>query len=90
MAKKRDLKRTINYVCSDLFAEAIAAALYGNNTNKDTADDLLSTIIIMRNDFVGRVSHPEPGMKPHEYYKKLISNFNAQVSDTIDKIGTIG
>lgn len=90
MAKKRDLKRTINYICSDLFAETMAAALYGNKENKDAADNLLSSIIIMRNDFVARISHPEPGMKAHSYYKALIKDFNAQVSDIIDKIGNLG
>ena len=90
MAKKRDLKRTINYICSDLFAEAIASALYGSKDNKESADNLLSTIIITRNDFVARISHPEPGMKPHVYYKALIKDFNVQVSDIIDKIGNLG
>lgn len=90
MAKKRDLKRTINYICSDLFAEAMAAALYGSNDNKEAADNLLSTIIITRNDYVARISHPEPGMTPKVYYKTLIKDFNNQTSDIIDKIGNLG
>ena len=28
MSNKRDLKRTINYICGDLFVEGIAASLY--------------------------------------------------------------
>ena len=90
MAKKRDLKQTINFICGDLFAEAMAAALYGNKDNKETADNLLSTIIITRNDFVSRVCHPEPGMKARAYYNRLIKDFNSQVSDIIDKIGNLG
>ena len=90
MAKKRDLKRNINYVCSDLFAETMATALYGNKGNNGAVDNLLSTIIITRNDFVARISHPEPGMSPREYYKVLIRDFNEQISDIIDKIGNLG
>lgn len=90
MAKKRDLKRNINYVCSDLFAETMATALYGNKGNNGAVDNLLSTIIITRNDFVARISHPEPGMPPREYYKVLIRDFNEQISDIIDKIGNLG
>lgn len=89
MAKKRDLKRNINYISSDLFAEAMAAALY-TDTDKATADDLLSNILITRNDFVTRISHPEPGLSPKKYYQKLIADFNAQTSDIIDKIGNLG
>lgn len=90
MAKKRDLKRTINYICSDLFAETMASALYGNLNNKEAADNLLSTIIITRNDFVSRISHQEPGMEAKQYYKNLINSFNENVSDIIDKIGNLG
>lgn len=90
MAKKRDLKRTINYICSDLFAETMAAAIYSGMENKEAADNLLSTILLTRNDFVKRISHQEPGMKAKKYYKALINDFNENISDIIDKIGNIG
>lgn len=90
MAKKRNLKRAINYACSDLFAETMAAVLYGGKDNKSAADNLLASILIMRNDFVSRISHPEPGIKARKYYQELIKNFNESVSDIIDKIKYIG
>lgn len=90
MAKKRDLKSTINYACSELFAEAVAASLYGSVSNKENIESLLATIIVTRNDFVKRVSHPEPGMEPNEYYKKLVDDFNDRVSEIIDQISNLG
>lgn len=90
MAKKRDLKRTINYICGDLLAEAVAAVIYGNKENNEAGDNLLSTIIITRNDFISRVSHPEPGIKAKKYYKALVKEFNTTASDIIDKIGELG
>lgn len=90
MANKRNLKQTINYICSELFAEVVAASLYGTTDNKDSAEALLSTILIVRNDFVKRISHPEPGMKPKKYYQKLIADFNERVSEIIDQIGNLG
>lgn len=89
MAKKRDLKQTINYVCSDLFAEGVAASLYGTANNEEAVNNLLSSIIVTRNDFVKRVSHPEPGMTAHEYYRQLISDFNQRINEIIDQIGTL-
>ena len=35
---KRDLKRSINYICSDLFAECVAASLYGGSPNKQVGE----------------------------------------------------
>lgn len=90
MANKRNLKQTINYICSELFAEVVAASLYGTIDNKDSAEALLSTVLIARDDFVKRISHPEPGMKPKEYYRKLVADFNERVSEIIDQIGNLG
>ncbi len=89
MAKKRELKQTINYICSDLFAAGVAASLYGTEKNEDAVNDILSSIIITRNDFVKRISHPQPGMAPRAYYKRLIADFNQQVNDVINQIGSL-
>jgi len=40
----------------------------------------------MQADFISRISHPEPGMKPKEYYKDLKDKFAAQASDILDQI----
>jgi len=90
MAKKKDLKRAINYVCSDLFAETVAASLYGTSKNQETVDHTLTAIIVLRNDYIKRISHPDPGMKPYHYYKEIIKEFNTKVSDIIDQIKTFG
>jgi hypothetical protein len=89
MANKRTLKRGINLVCEELFTEAVAASLYGNDVHKDNAEALLFTIVKMQSDFTCRVSHPEPGLPPKVYYKKLRENFAAQVSEFIDQINNL-
>ena len=90
MAKKKDLKQSINYVCGELLAEAIAASLYGTGAHRESLQEMVEAAIVTRSDFVRRVSHPEPGMPARQYYRQLIDDFNHQVSDVIDKIGTIG
>ena len=30
MSNKRDLKRNVNYVCSELFSEVVAASMYSD------------------------------------------------------------
>ncbi len=90
MAKKRDLKRSINYICSDLFAECVATSLYGGNKpSKENVDALLSSILIIHSDFVRRISHPEPGLDQGKYYKVLIDDFNKQVGEIIDQISNL-
>lgn len=90
MANKRQLKRKINYITSELFAEAMATVIYSAKDIREEGDNLLTSIIITRDDFISRVSHPEPGMKPKKYYRALADAFNGVVSETIDNIGNLG
>ena len=83
---KRELKKSVNYICSELFAEGVAASLYSENADKDNINALLASIISIQNDFVRRISHPEPGMPAKVFYKQLIKDFNNTVSEVIDQI----
>jgi len=89
MANKRTLKHTINQVCESLFVEAVAATVYRDDVKEDNAEALLHSIINTQTDFVTRVSHPEPGMKPKLYYKVLREQFAAQASDIVDHINNM-
>ena len=89
MANKRDLKRTINYITSELFAETVAASLYNGKTTQEDVDGILSSIVMVNGDFISRVSHPEPGIAPKVYYKDLTQDFNKQVSEIIDQISNL-
>ena len=84
MANKRHLKQTINYICEELFAECVAASLYGQN--RESAEALIYSTIKMHNNFIRRISHPEPGMSAKAYYKDLREKFAAQASEIYDQI----
>jgi hypothetical protein len=86
MTNKRTLKRAIHLICEDLFAEAIALSLYGAKAQQQSATDLLYSIAKLEDEYVCRISHPEPGMKPSDYYKDLREKFSAQVNDIIDQM----
>ncbi len=88
MANKRNLKKMINYICSDLFSECVAASLYGKK-NKDDINAILTSILIVHNNYICRVSHPEPGIPNKNYFKDLKEKFNVQVSEIIDQIAGI-
>ncbi len=88
MANKRSLKKMINYICSDLFSECVAVSLYGNKNIEDI-NAILTSILIVHNNYICRVSHPEPGMANKSYFKDLKEKFNIQVGEIIDQIGNI-
>ncbi len=86
MANKRTLKRSINLICEDLFAECVAASLYGPDNDQDNHEALLFSIIRMHNDYISRISHPEPGIKASYYFKNLREKFSAEVEDILGQI----
>ena len=75
---------TINYICEELFAECVAASLYGQN--RESAEALIYSTIKMHNNYIRRISHPEPGMSAKAYYKDLREKFAAQASEIYDQI----
>ena len=89
MANKRTLKHAINGICEELFAECIAASLYGTEKHKDDADALLFTILKIRSNYIRRVSYPEPGITTKAYFKDLREKFTAQVSEVVDQINNL-
>ena len=90
MANKRKLKQDINIVCADLFAECIAASLYGSEKDEDTVNGILTSIIVVHDDFIRRISHPEPGLPQKTYFTKLKVAFTKQATEIIDQINAMG
>lgn len=88
MANKRILKRKINYVCSELFSEVVAAS-YSIKADEENVKALLTSILVIHNDYIRRISHVEPGMPANKFFKDLITKFNKQVSEIIDQISNI-
>lgn len=88
MANRRTLKRNINYICSEMFAECIAASLYSGKPDKDNVNTLLTTILKLQSDYIRRISHTEPG-NTKGYYKALIRDFNKHVDEIIDQISNL-
>ena len=86
MMNKRSLKKAINAVSDQLFANAVAVSLYGSNRNAENDEALINSILTLREDFVSRISHPEPGMKKQAYYKDLRDKFISQAQEIADQI----
>ena len=89
MSNKRDLKRTINYICGDLFTEGIAASLYGENRDNDNTEAILTSILVMHSNYSRRVSHVQPGMPAKVYFKDLKDKFSKEVNEIVDQLNNL-
>lgn len=83
MAKRRNLKKTINYIASSLFMECMAYEQYIPGVDKAKLDELMGRVLMLQDDFLARVSHTEPG-NVKGYYKKLRVDFDQEVRAIFD------
>lgn len=86
MASKRILKSNIHAICSKLFTECIAASFHVPEKSNDNIGSLVFSISEMEKDFIKRINHVQPGMKPQAYFKWITEKFNSQAIELIDQI----
>ncbi|NDV81480.1 hypothetical protein [Bacteroides sp. 51] len=84
MASRRELKKNVNYIAGELFAECLLSGMT-SKANKEKADEILTQILVMQDEFISRISHTEPG-NVKGFYKKFRSDFNAKVDEIVDAI----
>ena len=88
MAKRRELKKNVNYIAGELFSECLINSKFIPGTDKKKADELMVEIMKMQDEFISRISHTEPG-NVKGFYKKFRSDFNAKVNEIIDAIAKL-
>ena len=88
MAKRRELKKNVNYIAGELFSERLINSKFIPGTDKKKADELMVEIMKMQDEFISRISHTEPG-NVKGFYKKFRSDFNAKVNEIIDAIAKL-
>lgn len=88
MANRRELKKTVNYISGELFAECLVNSMFVPGTDKAKAEELMAEILKMQDEFLSRISHTEPG-NVKGFYKKFRADFNAKVNEIIDAIAKL-
>lgn len=88
MASRKELKKNVNYIAGELFAECLINSLYVPGTDKKKADQLMAEVLNMQDEFLSRISHTEPG-NVKGFYRKFHSDFSAKVNEIIEALGKL-
>lgn len=81
---KRKLKKGVNYICTELFAECIALVQYENISN-EAVSNVMESILMMQADIISRISHIEPG-NTKLFFKKLHEDLANKTNEIVDDI----
>lgn len=85
MAKKRDLKKAINLMSTDLLIELLGAEQSGTGVQKQDVENIAQSILMMRNDFVNRLSHIDK-RQVKAFFKQMEEDLNTSTNEIIDQI----
>lgn len=85
MANRRQLKKNVNYIAGELFTECLIYSTFIPGADKVKADELMTEVLTMQDEFITRISHTEPG-NVKGFYRKFRKDFNAKVNELVDAI----
>ena len=84
MANRKRLKKSINIVMGELFADCVALSMLGEG-DQQKLHDLMAEVLNVHSDFVARLSHVEKH-SAHAFCQKLRADFTAKVNDLSERI----
>ncbi len=85
MANKKDLKKAINLMCTDLLIELLGAEQASPTAAKQDIENIAQSILLMRNDFVNRLSHVDK-RQVRQFFTQLDEDLTASTNDIVDQI----
>lgn len=83
--KRRDLKKHISLICADLLTECLAVQQAHPNIPKADIDNVVSSILLMEEDFISRVCHVDK-RQVKSFFTQLEEDFSVSTNQIIDHI----
>ena len=84
MASRKDLKKQINNICGELFADCVALKMCEQG-NDEQLNEVMLEIWDLRREYVSRISHTEK-LSERVFYKKLRAEFSEKAEALSKKI----
>ena len=85
MAKRRNLKKAINMVCSDLLMECLAVRETHPSIKEADVENIAMSILLMQEDFVSRLSHVDKH-QIRRFFQQLDDDLTVSTNEIIDQI----
>ena len=92
MASRRNLKKTIKFVSSELITDIYFRCLMSKMIDDQNVDKLVVEIMSLNHEFILRVNRPDGKENPKlvkSYFKKLFLDWQAAMDKLIKEIETL-
>lgn len=86
--KRREFKKTINFLCGELFAECVALLHYQKPASKEDVENVMKNILMLQNDMICRLSHVEPGSQKL-FFSKMKEELITRTDEIVEQIKSL-
>ena len=86
--KRRELKKSITYLCGELLSECLATATYNKNVEQQDVENVIGNILMMQNEMLTRLSHVEPG-STKLFFKKMKEDILSHSEEILAQINSL-
>lgn len=85
MASRKNLKKSVNYICDTLLGRCVVFSTAKDDETVKAINEIAKRIIVLRIEFIARISHTEPGCV-RKFYKQYYDQFNEAVTSINDDL----
>jgi len=92
MASRRNLKKTIKFVSSELITDIYFRCLMSKSIDDQKVDALVLEVMTLTNEFILRTNRPDGKENPKlvkSYFKKLFSDWKIAVNKLVKGIDSL-
>jgi len=92
MAKIKDIKKDIRYLCEQLIIDSLEIAEIVNEDEKQKLLSLISEIAVFHNDLISRANHPDGSDNSKlvkDYFKNISNDLLSGCSNFYDRLNKL-
>ena len=92
MAKKRNLKKDINYLSYDIISECFTYNYFFPEKNEDKIKEIIAETVKMRNEFIKRVNHidgKDNKKLTKQHFQKLYKDLFAKAETLVKDLNNL-
>jgi len=92
MANKREIKKDVDYLISEVISDCYTYLLIHGDKNRDKVVEIIEAIIEKRNDFISRVNNPDKSFDTKQikaHFKAINADLLTAINDSFSSLSEL-
>lgn len=93
MASRRNLKKTVNYICLGVIGECLSFLEHTPSLNQENAQLIIADAVELRNKLVGMINHPQHEASSYgnikAYYRNIREELHTESERLMERLNNL-